>query len=125
MGLAFVVYRMNRRQHGYWEQSAERLIAARVIAGMSLPLWMGVLLGGRWIAYLEYVTDPFHVPFVWEDLGAYPPIIRSLSYARPHEGSGESARSGRSSASGLARKIRGVFRFRYRHKNPHVVQVQC
>ena len=23
------------------------------------------------------------------------------------------------------RKIRGVFRFRYRHKNPHVVQVQC
>ena len=25
----------------------------------------------------------------------------------------------------LARKIRGVFRFRYRHKNPHVVQVQC
>ena len=25
----------------------------------------------------------------------------------------------------LARKIRGVFRFRYRHKSPHVVQVQC
>ena len=24
----------------------------------------------------------------------------------------------------LARKIRGVFRFRYRHKSPHVVQVQ-
>ena len=26
---------------------------------------------------------------------------------------------------GLARKIRGVFRFRYRHKSPRVVQVQC
>ena len=25
----------------------------------------------------------------------------------------------------LARKIRGVFRFRYRHKRPRVVQVQC
>ena len=25
---------------------------------------------------------------------------------------------------GLTRKIRGVFRFRYRHKSPHVVQVQ-
>ena len=25
----------------------------------------------------------------------------------------------------LARKIRGVFRFRYRHKSPRVVQVQC
>ena len=27
-------------------------------------------------------------------------------------------------ARGLARKIRGVFRFRYRHKSPRVVQVQ-
>ena len=27
-------------------------------------------------------------------------------------------------AGGLARKIRGVFRFRYRHKSPRVVQVQ-
>ena len=27
--------------------------------------------------------------------------------------------------SRLARKIRGVFRFRYRHKSPRVVQVQC
>ena len=26
---------------------------------------------------------------------------------------------------GLARKIRGVFRFLYRHKSPRVVQVQC
>ncbi len=25
----------------------------------------------------------------------------------------------------LARKIRGVFRFLYRHKSPRVVQVQC
>lgn len=25
----------------------------------------------------------------------------------------------------IARKIRGVFRFRYRHKSPRVVQVQC
>ena len=27
--------------------------------------------------------------------------------------------------STLTRKIRGVFRFRYRHKSPRVVQVQC
>lgn len=52
--------------------------------------FVAVLLGGRWIAYSEYITDPFHVPFVWEDPAAYPPIIRSLSYARPREGSGES-----------------------------------
>ena len=30
-----------------------------------------------------------------------------------------------SSDTPLARKIRGVFRFRYRHKSPRVVQVQC
>ena len=29
------------------------------------------------------------------------------------------------SLADLTRKIRGVFRFRYRHKSPHVVQVQC
>ena len=34
-------------------------------------------------------------------------------------------RLGPSSRNRLARKIRGVFRFRYRHKNPRVVQVQC
>ena len=28
-------------------------------------------------------------------------------------------------STSLARKIRGVFRFRYRHKSPRVVQVQC
>ena len=74
VGLAFAVYRMNRKQHGYWEHSAERLLAARIIAAVSLLLWIGVLLGGRWIAYSEYITDPFHVPFVWEDLAAYPSI---------------------------------------------------
>ena len=74
MGLAFVVYWMNRKQHGYWEHSSERLWAARIIAGVSLLLWIGVLLGGRWIAYSEYITDPFEVPFVWEDLAAYPSI---------------------------------------------------
>ena len=31
----------------------------------------------------------------------------------------------RTLAVDLARKIRGVFRFRYRHKSPRVVQVQC
>ena len=74
VGLAFVVYWMNRKQHGYWEHSSERLWAARIIAGVSLLLWIGVLLGGRWIAYSEYITDPFEVPFVWEDLAAYPSI---------------------------------------------------
>ena len=76
--LAFVVYWLNRRQHGYWEQSAERLLAARVIAAVSLALWIGVMLGGRWIAYSEYITDPFEVPFSWDSLAAYPSIWQWL-----------------------------------------------
>ena len=76
--LAFVVYRMNRREHGYWEQSADRLLVARVIASVSLLLWIGVMLGGRWIAYSEYITDPFPVPFAWEELQAYPSIWQWL-----------------------------------------------
>ena len=74
VALAFVVYWMNRRRHGYWEHSFERLLAARIIAGVSLALWIGVMLGGRWIAYSEYITDPFEVPFDWESLTAYPSI---------------------------------------------------
>ena len=34
-------------------------------------------------------------------------------------------RQGQRRRGPLARKIRGVFRFRYRHKSPRVVQVQC
>ena len=73
-GLAFAVWWMNRSEHGYWERTAERLLAARVIAVVSLAAWIGVMLGGRWIAYSEYITDPFPVPFEWESLQAYPSI---------------------------------------------------
>ena len=78
VALAFLVYRMNRKEHGYWEQSADRLLTARVIAGVSILLWIGVMLGGRWIAYSEYITDPFPLPFAWEELQAYPSIWQWL-----------------------------------------------
>ena len=71
VALAFAVYWMNRRQHGYWEASAARLRAARAIAAVSLLLWIGVMLGGRWIAYSEYITDPLPLPFDWEALAGY------------------------------------------------------
>lgn len=78
VALAFLVHWQNRREHGYWEQSARRLLAARLIAGVSLVLWIGVMLGGRWIAYSEYITDPFPFPFAWEELQAYPSIWQWL-----------------------------------------------
>ena len=53
--LAFVVYRLNRRQAGDWEQSMSRRLTGKVIAALSLALWVGVVLAGRWIAYAEYL----------------------------------------------------------------------
>ena len=55
VALAFVVYRLSRREAGYWEQSSARRVSARVIAALSLVLWIGVILAGRWIAYSDYL----------------------------------------------------------------------
>ena len=53
--IALVIYRMNKREPGYWERTAARLISARVMAVVSLLLWVGVVLAGRWIAYTDYL----------------------------------------------------------------------
>jgi len=37
----------------FWEVSASRRRAARLIASVSLPLWIGILFAGRWIAYVQ------------------------------------------------------------------------
>ena len=71
VALAFAVYWMNRREHGFWGASAGRLRGARIVAAVSIMAWIGVMLGGRWIAYSEYITDPFPFPFDWEALAGY------------------------------------------------------
>lgn len=53
--LAFVVYRLGKREACYWERSAARRLSGKVIAAISLVLWIGVVLAGRWIAYAEYL----------------------------------------------------------------------
>ena len=53
--LAAVVYQLNRRETGYWEQTLARRISGRAIAGCSLVLWIGVVMAGRWIAYWDYL----------------------------------------------------------------------
>jgi len=53
--LAFVVYQLNRRELGYWEHSLARRVSGRVIAALSLVLWVGVVMAGRWIAYSDYL----------------------------------------------------------------------
>jgi hypothetical protein len=39
----------------FWERSCGRRASARVIAGLSLLLWIGVVFAGRWIAYADYL----------------------------------------------------------------------
>ena len=55
VALAFVVHWLSTREAGYWERSSGRRLSARVIAAVSLVLWTGVVLAGRWIAYSDYL----------------------------------------------------------------------
>ena len=53
--LAVIVFWLNRSAPGFWEESPARRISARAIAAVSLILWIGVVLAGRWIAYSDYL----------------------------------------------------------------------
>jgi hypothetical protein len=55
VALAAVVYQLNRREIGYWEQTLPRRVSGQAIAGCSLVLWIGVVMAGRWIAYWDYL----------------------------------------------------------------------
>ncbi len=78
VALAFLIWWKNRKEHGFWERTPGRLGTARGIAILSLCCWIGVMLAGRWIAYSEYITDPFYFPFSWEELAGYPSIWQWL-----------------------------------------------
>ena len=58
--LAFLVYRLNKSEPKYWESSSIRLRYGQFIATVSLVLWVGVIIAGRWIAYWDYL------PFFYE-----------------------------------------------------------
>ena len=42
-----------RKDATFWEQSAARRGLARLIALLSLPLWVAIVFAGRWIAYAQ------------------------------------------------------------------------
>ena len=42
-----------RSDGAFWELSAGRRLSARLIASLSLPLWVGIIFAGRWIAYVQ------------------------------------------------------------------------
>jgi hypothetical protein len=53
--LALVFQRASARDPEFWERSAGRRASAKVVAALSLLLWIGVVLAGRWIAYADYL----------------------------------------------------------------------
>ncbi len=42
-----------RHDPAYWELSTGKRRAAQLIAAASLPLWVGIVFAGRWIAYVQ------------------------------------------------------------------------
>jgi hypothetical protein len=41
------------KDKGFWEASLGRRRAAKAIAVISLPFWVGIVFAGRWIAYVQ------------------------------------------------------------------------
>ena len=37
----------------FWDSTAGRRVAGRLLAGLSLVLWIGIVFAGRWIAYID------------------------------------------------------------------------
>lgn len=53
--LAVVFARLGSRDTNSWDASLPRKRRAKVMASVSLVLWVMVVLAGRWIAYAEYL----------------------------------------------------------------------
>ena len=53
MGLTFALQRPLKADPSYWESDNRRKTVARLIAVVSLILWVSILFAGRWIAYMN------------------------------------------------------------------------
>jgi hypothetical protein len=53
MILTLLFQRGLRRDDRFWENSPGRRIGSRLIAGVSLACWVGIVFAGRWIAYID------------------------------------------------------------------------
>lgn len=56
--LAWWLQRGSRRRPEMWETASGLRLLARAGAALSLLLWIGVVLAGRWIAYADYLFPP-------------------------------------------------------------------
>lgn len=53
--LAAIVHRTMADEEGFWQRTRLRALAAKMVAALSLLLWIGVAMAGRWIAYADYL----------------------------------------------------------------------
>jgi len=53
VGITLTCHIPLRRDEAFWELSAARKRAARLIAAASIPLWVAIICAGRWIAYVQ------------------------------------------------------------------------
>jgi hypothetical protein len=51
--LTLLFQRGLRRDARFWERSRGRLLGGRLLAGVSLLLWIAIVFAGRWIAYID------------------------------------------------------------------------
>lgn len=51
LGLNSAIYELTRRNIVRWDVDTATLIAAKITGLVSLTLWIGVVVAGRWIAY--------------------------------------------------------------------------
>lgn len=56
--LGVIFHRAVVKDAGYWEVTRERRLLAKLVAAVSLTLWVGVVMAGRWIAYADYIFPP-------------------------------------------------------------------
>lgn len=56
--LTAALHLLSRTEPGYWELTARRRGSARAMAAVSILLWLGVMMAGRWIAYADYLFWP-------------------------------------------------------------------
>jgi len=53
IGTTLIYQRRLRADPNYWESRGSRRVTVKIIAGLSLALWTGIVLAGRWIAYTQ------------------------------------------------------------------------
>lgn len=51
--LTSICRRPLRKDAAFWDQASGRRWAGRLLAGISLALWIGIVCAGRWIAYVQ------------------------------------------------------------------------